>query len=612
VEFMVTYLPASASLVVASRADPPLPMARLRAKGDLVELRAHDLCFTPAEAEGLVESVAGRLEPAVVEAVCERTEGWAAGLQLAALRIRGSTDPHRTALAIRGDDRNVNDYLISEVFGSLDGASRDLLVRCSPLVTLSGPLCDVALGTTGSAAVLAHLEREHLFVARTDDDSTSFRCHRLLRDAFRSELRRRGDSEERAVLCRVAEWLLDGDRPDEAVQHLVLAAEHERVAALLLDYPQPRFFGAGSAALYLKAGESLPTRLVDPTLAISLAYAAGLVGHRTRASHWLDQCERQLTADSTVPGWSSAEAALACLRSQFVVLDSDSASAVELAQRSTDLETDPSTRGYIEARMALGGSYVLDGRLQDAHDLLWTAWKERDGGWSASSRRAFEALTPPQAVLVAGLLSLCMVQLRRTAHLDRLLEQLHPLATEVEQEWGQAPTRFLAPLRLAIGRHAYEQGAPTAAARILEDACALAELSPRPTVLVLALAFLADARLAAGDRPAAQAALARARDVVRDEDISHVGISQLEEAQMRAGTDAVRSAQRRGTLMEPLTDREISVLRALQGTATQREIGSALFLSVNTVKTYTKSLYRKLDVSSRHDAVGAARGLGLL
>jgi LuxR family transcriptional regulator, maltose regulon positive regulatory protein len=612
VEFLVTYLPANASLVIASRADPPLPLARLRAKGDLAEFRAHDLRFTPVEAEGLVTSVAGPLEPAVVEAVCERTEGWAAGLQLAALRIRGSTDPHRTALAIRGDDRNVNDYLLSEVLGSLDEASRDLLVRCSPLVTLSGDLCDVALGTTGSVEVLARLEREHLFVARTDDGSTSFRCHRLVRDAFHSELRRRGDSEERAVLRRVAQWLLDGDRPDEAVQHLVLAAEQERVAALLRDYPEPRFFGAGSAALYLTAGESLPDRLVDPALAISLAYAAGLVGHRSRVSHWLDQCERQLAADSTVPGWTSVEAAMACMRSQFVVLDSESASAVELARRSTELETDPSTRGYIDARMALGGSYVLDGRFQEARDVLRIAWKERDGAWSGSSHRALEALTPPQAALVAGLLSLCLVELDQTADLDRLLEQLQPVVTEIEQQWGQAPPRFLAPLRMAAGRHACSQGDAAAAARMLEDACALAEMSPRPTTLVLALAYLAEARLAAGDRPAALAALAKARDVLRDEDISHVGITQLEEVQLRVGTDAVRSAQRRGDLIEPLTDREVSVLRALRGTATQREIGSALFLSVNTVKTYTKSLYRKLDVGSRGDAVSVARDLGLI
>jgi LuxR family maltose regulon positive regulatory protein len=131
-------------------------------------------------------------------------------------------------------------------------------------------------------------------------------------------------------------------------------------------------------------------------------------------------------------------------------------------------------------------------------------------------------------------------------------------------------------------------------------------------VLFLGLVYLADAELACGNRPAALAALSRAREVVDDEPVSAYAARRLEEAEARLGRAGTRAAKRSGALTEELTDRELSILRVLQGPATQREIGAALFLSINTVKAYNKSLYRKLGVASRHDAVTAARDLGLI
>jgi LuxR family maltose regulon positive regulatory protein len=143
-------------------------------------------------------------------------------------------------------------------------------------------------------------------------------------------------------------------------------------------------------------------------------------------------------------------------------------------------------------------------------------------------------------------------------------------------------------------------------------ATTLAEAAARPRLLVLALVFLADAELGVGDRAAARSALGRAREIVADEPVAAFATRSLEDAEQRIGRAAARSANRAGALVEELTDRELSVLRALRGTATQREIGAALFLSVNTVKAYNKSLYRKLGVASRQDAVVAARRLGLI
>jgi LuxR family maltose regulon positive regulatory protein len=147
---------------------------------------------------------------------------------------------------------------------------------------------------------------------------------------------------------------------------------------------------------------------------------------------------------------------------------------------------------------------------------------------------------------------------------------------------------------------------------MLRRAVTVAELHPRMSVLFLGLVYLADAELARGDRRAAHAALSRAREVVDNEPVSAFAARRIEEAEARLGRAGTRAAARSGALAEELTDRELSILRALQGSATQREIGAALFLSINTVKAYNKSLYRKLGVASRPDAVAAARDLGLI
>ena len=177
----MTYLPPSLRLVLAGRADPPLPLARLRARAELTELRAADLRFTADEATALLAAVAGA-EPdaAAGAALWERTEGWAAGLQLAGLTLRERPAAVRT-------DLHLLDYFTAEVLPGLVAVQRELLVRAAPLERLSGALCDAALQVTGSAEVLAALDRADLFVVALDADRTWYRCHRLLREVLLRE-----------------------------------------------------------------------------------------------------------------------------------------------------------------------------------------------------------------------------------------------------------------------------------------------------------------------------------------------------------------------------------------------------------------------------------------
>ncbi|WP_344415450.1 helix-turn-helix transcriptional regulator [Pseudonocardia ailaonensis] len=596
VEFLVSYLPSSARVVVAGRSDPPLPLARMRARGELTEVRAADLRFTFDEAAALVSAVSGTvLDREGAAGVWERTEGWAAGLQLAGLALRA--DPARPR--VRGDDRHLLDYFTAEVLPALAPEQRDLLRRAAPLERLSGALCDAALGVSGSAGVLDALDRADLFVVSLDAERTWYRCHHLLRDVLRGS-----DPDpvrDREVLCRAAAWFSEHDRIDDAVRHL-LGAGDTAAAAALLEASEAWFWANGSAATYLMLGEEVPDPLVGPQLALSLAYAAAIGGRPDRVVPWPDIGDARIAPDSVVKGWRSARAAAVVMRATLGVPDSEPARAVALAQEALDLEAAVGNPGHRTGLAALGSALARDARFDEAAGMLRDSWRQRDRGeWSTGV-----------SLDLAGRLGLCLLELGQDAEAGDLLGEAAPLADEVERAWGAAAAPVVATVRVVEGRHRYREGDATGARDLLARAVTLSEVGGRASALVLALVFLADAELACGDRAAAGAALARAREVADEEPTVPFVVERLGQAEARIGRVAVAAASRSGELVEVLTDREMSILRTLAGSATQREIGAALFLSVNTVKAYNRSLYRKLGVSSRQDAVRTARRLGLI
>ncbi|WP_327188153.1 helix-turn-helix transcriptional regulator [Streptomyces sp. NBC_01334] len=594
VEYLVAYLPASLRVVIAARTDPPLPIARLRARGDLTELRAAQLRFSRDEAAALLSAVSGHdVDGAAAAGVWERTEGWAAGLQLAALALRA--DPAKAPAS----DRHLLDYFAAEVLPGLEPRQRDLLVRAAPLERLSGSLCDAALQVTGSAAVLADLVRADLFVAALDDEQRWYRCHRLLRDVLAGETM----TDPKEVLGHAADWFAAQDRIDDAVRHLLRAGRDDAAAELMLRNAETWFFPRGEAATYLKFGEELSGRVVGPALAFSLAYSAALCGDQTGVNRWLDVCEASGTSATVVPGWHDFRSAVLCVRAGFGMSDAESARSVVMVRHALGLETEGGGAGHPTVRAALGAMLARDGRFDEAATLVLGLWT------SPHDRKAW----PPSLVVQgAGTLMISLVEAGRGEECDRVLREAGPLADAVERDGREASTPGLAPLRIAQARRSYQNAHVEAAAVLLRRVVPLAELHPRPTVLFLGLVYLADAELACGERSAARAALSRAREVVEEEPVSAYARRRLEESEARLGRTGARTAVRSGALVEELTDRELSILRALQGTATQREIGAELFLSINTVKAYNKSLYRKLGVASRHDAVAAARDLGLI
>lgn len=602
-EFVISHLPSHVRVVIGTRSDPPLPLARMRGRGELLELRARDLQFSDAESLALLSEVSrSEVDAGSAARILERTEGWAAGLQLAGLALASSAARGRDAGIVGADQRHLFDYFASEVLPSFAPEQRDLLTRAAPLELLSGSLCDAALGAEGSGAVLAGLERAGLFVVAVDHEGEWYRCHHLLRSAMGWSSHGEPDATTRDTLRRVAAWFLAHDRIDDAVRSLQDAREYE-AAADLLESNRVWFVENGWAATMLDLGARQPEDSVSSGAALSLAYVATTCGMEDRIEHWLDVCARNASADSAIGGWRSLRAAELSLRGLFAVDRATPEDGVALLEESVALEAEAGTPDHPIAMISLANAYGLAGRFDEATPILARFWHWRNR----------IPLPTSIALQTAGQLALYLEAAGSFDELDSFLPEAVALADATEADWGGAAAgQVIVMIRIIEGRRSYARGDVGTAEAQLERGLWFAETSANPFWRVIALVFLADVRLAAGDRDSARNALVRAREAVDNEVVAPFVTGWLEAAENRISRSAVQTATHSGALYEALTERELSILRMLPGPATQREIGAALFLSINTVKGYNKSLYRKLAVSGRHEAVQVARRLGLI
>ena len=604
-EFLINYLPPALRVVMAGRADPSLPLARWRGRGQLTEIRAEELAFTQDESAALLTAAGiADLDSAALGHLWQRTEGWAVGLHLAAHAILGSPDPQKAVARLRGDNRHLLDYFETEVVDQLQPAHRDLLVRTSVLDRLSGPLCDAVLGRSGSAELLAELEAASHFITAQDPSHRWYRCHGLFRDVLRQELYTAGPDAVADLLTRAADWYASEDQVDEAVRHL-LAAGDAAAAMAMLKSSQEWFFERGTGADYLFLGEeaALTPGVADAEVFLMMAFAAVLSGRFDRVRHWCDKAEPLLDEDLvSMEGWSDALACLLTVRAAFGFTDEEDGADLADGLRAVELETDPELPGYVLARTALASAHMRAENYDHAVALLSDAWR-------CPSR---PLLPTPALLQTAGLYAFNLLQVDDVETASDVCNEVMRASHAVEEEWGDAAAASVTWLRLVEGCIAARARDWAVARALLLRTAELAEVWGRRHELLMALTVLASTELAAGDRPAARDAVTRAREVADMGGVRASAARELQDIETRMGRGALRAARRVGRLHEDLTDRELSVLRELSGTGTQREIGAELFLSVNTVKGYTKSLYRKLGASSRQEAVAQGRALGLI
>ena len=598
VEFLLSYLPPSMHLVIAGRADPPLPLARMRARGELNEIRVADLRCTTLEGLGLLSGVSGLSSlPPSVDRVVERTEGWPAGLQLAALTLRQSGDLDGAAAELRGDRRHILDYFAAEVLPNLGAEQRNLLIRCSGLERLSGPLCDAVLGTDDAGEVLDQLHRAGLFLSALDGGW--YRCHRLFRDVLRRLLDKEAPQEAPTLLSRAADWFLNEGQLEEAIEHRESAGDIAGAVELILT-GERWFMDRGATATLLHLGERLATSVTDPRLYIALATAAGESGHYDSCARWLAAADPLIEPTSEpLAGWRTLRGQADTIWATFPAAG-DAESALRYATRAAELEDDPTRYGHLFARHVLGSALLSAGRLAEGVTLLQECWQ-------SPLRRELPTLLALQS---AGQLALVLVEADDLTGASRISHEVSELAAAAEQAWGPGAAAALAGLRLAEARLVLAND-PDQAIPALQRAVDLAEGWGWPTLVVAALAQLAAAQWSAGDRADARTTLERAKDVAATGEARPGVVQRLEALENRIGRDATTKAHAQGALAEQLTDRELAILRALRGPLSAREIGSEMYLSRNTIKGYTKSLYRKLGVATRADAVNRGHELGL-
>jgi LuxR family maltose regulon positive regulatory protein len=345
--FLVEHLPPGVHLVLTTRADPDLPLARWRARGDLTEIRAADLRFTADEAATyLTETTGLHLDPRDVELLEERTEGWIAALQLAALSMRGDDDVSGFVARFAGTDRFVVDYLVEEVLLHQSDAVRSFLVQTSVLDRLTGPLCDAVTGRDDGATALRELERANLFLVPLDDERRWYRYHHLFADVLRARLMADQPELVSRLHERASVWCELHELPEDAVRHALAAGNLER-AAHLMELAMPAIRRDRRESLLPGWLASLPDEVIarSPVLSVFHAYLRMMAGDLDGFAARLDDAERVLAAlpeGAPAPGADTEElrtlpATIAVYRASLAQAHGDVAGTVRHAQHALDL-----------------------------------------------------------------------------------------------------------------------------------------------------------------------------------------------------------------------------------------------------------------------------------
>lgn len=294
-ELLLGNMPEQLRLMIATRADPPLPVARLRARGQLAEIRGSDLRFTRDESAQLLRAACGHdLPDSVVAALEDRTEGWAAGLHLAALSLQGRADTTGFVEHFSGSHRYVLDYLTEEVLEQQPEHIRTFLLETSVLERLSGPLCDEVLGREGSQQMLEGIERANLFLLPLDDSRRWWRYHHLFADLLRAQSWRRSRARTIELHCAAAEWYENAGLADDAIRHALAAGNADRAAQLVERYLDEQILGRAETTTLTRWLSALPAEVLQRRARLPLGQGvlAVMMGRLDESDRLLDLAEQ--------------------------------------------------------------------------------------------------------------------------------------------------------------------------------------------------------------------------------------------------------------------------------------------------------------------------------
>jgi LuxR family transcriptional regulator, maltose regulon positive regulatory protein len=728
--FLLERLPPQMRLVITTREDPQIPLARLRGGAQLAELRAADLRFTPAEAAGFLNQGMGLdLSAADVAALETRTEGWIAGLQLAAISMQGHQDATGFIQSFTGSHHFVLDYLVEEVLQRQPASVQAFLLRTSILDRMCGPLCDAVLrdASGGGQATLAYLERANLFTVPLDNERRWYRYHHLFAELLRQRLRQgagstREESEDVAELhIRASQWHEDNGLEIEAFHHAAAANDVERAERLIQGAGIPLYF-RGTVTPVLTWLESLPTAVLDatPSLWVMSASAQLQVDH-TAAERKLRAAEVALQGAAPDDRTRDLVGRIASMRATLAVIVHDADAIIAQSRRALEYLHPDNLHVRAATTWSLGAAYQLRGdraaagqafaevlsisqslgdsvyALAAASHLAQVQESENHLSLAAGTyKRVLQmAGAPPQPITCEAYVGLARIYYEwndldaAEQHARECRQQTRRIAVEHVDTIAAAEV-LLARVRLARGDVAgavvvlagaeafvrengflfrlpevaaaqaltlLRQGRPAEAAHLAQThnlplsqaRVHLAQGDPRAALALLdpwveqaAARGWADERLkgtmlqalafhALGDKDQAGRLLEDALALAEPGGFIRLFVDEgppmaalLREA-AKTGTaphqvrrllaafgDAVSGTPVAPRLIEPLSERELAVLKLLGTELNGPEVARGLMVSLNTVRTHTKNIYSKLGVNSRRAAVRRAQELDLL
>ncbi len=590
---IVQHVPVGSHVVLSGRDQPAILLSRQLANQSVMRLGAHHLAMTSLEGLQLLHASGVPVGPSEAQTIVHRTEGWAAGLQMAALSLREQDRLGEALETFTGYDGLVSGYLRDELLDRMPAAQRDFLFGTAVLDRLSGPLCDAVLGGAGSAATLERLEQENVFVTAMDPSRIWYRRHQLLGEMLLSEMRRHDPQRLQIQHRRASDWFDTNGDPELALHHARAANDIPRSAGVIARNLGPYLF-SGRAATIRRWIESVPADQLStlPWFAVAAAAAYVPSGDVERATHWLAVAQRAPDAleDGPLPdGRASLRSAMAISRALIGV--GDIARLREDAALGYALESQESPWRTLCAFL-LGVALHLEGRQEEA-----TARLQEAADLSAMELESVHASSLAQLAVIAAEREDWETQ-RQLSERARIEVESGPI-----QDYALMADVYAASA-LSCARWRQPAEARRNAGRAAKLLTSLSGLAPWMSAEGWIL--IARTNILLGDVPAAREGLRNARRY-----LSRVPDATVLQARFDETHEA--AAARSGEIVRPpLTAAEIRVVQFLPTHLSFREIASRLHVSRNTVKTQVISAYRKLGVSTRTEAVESARKLELI
>jgi LuxR family maltose regulon positive regulatory protein len=587
---LLLHVPRGSQLVLSGRAEARQGLPKLRADGELLELGPAVLALSNDEAHALLIAAGAEVTKAQAEALNERAEGWAAGLYLAALSLDGGSS---SVASFGGDDRFVTDYLRAEELNRVEPAQLEFLLRTAVLEPMCASLCDAVLERDDSAQMLEQLERQNLFVVALDHQRRWFRYHHLFREMLQAELQRREPDLHSALNRKAAAWCVENGQPEVAIEYAVAAGDTDQVAELV----------GGLAGTYYRNGRVTTVErwlaqfddmnLLEryPAIAVLGVWVHALRGRPEAAERWALAVEAARSAEPMPDGtlletWAATVRALLCRK------------GVEQMQIDAELALSrlPATSQWYPVSILLRGVAMLfSGEAARAEGVLAQAAEAAVAGgatWAGVVARSELALL----ALERGDLTAAESEL---ALADAFVEDV-PSTDYVVTAILLAVTA-----RLAIAKG---QGARARTTLVTAQRTRPMMTHALSWFAVHARLELAKAHLALSDARGAATLYREADDILRRQPALGTLVADAKDVREKLSTVAEQPSGWAFTL----TAAELRLLPLLTTHLSFREIAERLFVSRNTVKTQAISVYRKLDASSRSEAIERAVELGLV